>query len=699
MIDSYFYKITEKLNLNLRKKVPQVLQTEAAECGLASLAMICHYYGLQIDLFNLRQRFGLSSQGATLKTLVAVASSLKLKTRPLSLDIDEINALKTPCVLHWDMNHFVVLAAVRGGRIIIHDPAFGRRVLGLREISQHFTGIALEIWPDCEFSPATEKSRIRFRTLLSNIYGLKSALIKILCLSIVIEAINLLMPVGTQLVMDHVILAGDHDLLAVICIGLLFSILLRTGVAIFRTWTSIVMGAVINVQWKAGVFDHLIKLPLTYFEKRKLGDIHSRFGSLETIQTTFTTNIVNSIIDCIMSAGVFVMMLLYGGCLVWVCLGFTAVYVLLRLGTYRHYRQVSEEQLVKGAKADSHFMETLYSISTLKSLGIAEIRAQSLLNLNIDTTNAGIKQTKLDMMFGGINSFIGACDQILVLWLGASLVIDNQISLGMFIAFNAYRGQFSEQTGNLTNMLVQLRMLSLHNERISDIVLSEPEMQMPSQRLFSFGKATSFEVRNLIYQYDSLSKPVINNLNISIKSGESVAIIGPSGIGKTTLMKLMSGLLKPTGGTLLIDGLDIHAIGVNNYRQSISCVLQDDKLLSGSIAENIAGFDLTPDYEWIKICALNCNIHNDILKMPMGYETLVGELGGSLSGGQKQRLLIARALYRRPNILFLDEATSHLDLDNEALINTAISSLDITRVIIAHRPSTIASAGRIITLT
>lgn len=699
MSDAYFHSIRQKLHLSFRKKVPQVLQTEAAECGLASLTMVCQYYGLQIDLFNLRRKFELSIRGATLGSLVDIASSLKLKTRPLSLDLDELSALKTPCILHWDMNHFVVLVSVRGGRIVIHDPAFGRRVLGMQELSQHFTGIALELWPDVDFSPITQKSRLSFRTLLSNVQGLKSALSKIFFLSIVIESIGLIMPVGTQLVMDHVILASDHDLLILICIGLLFFTLFRAGVAMVRSWIAIVMGAFIDIQWNSGVFDHLMKLPLSYFEKRKLGDIQSRFGSLETIRTTFTTSIISSIIDGIMSVGVFVMMLLYGGWLVWVVLGFTAIYIALRLWTYRHYRQASEESLVKGAKAGSYFMESLYSIATLKSLGIAETRAQTWLNLNIDTTNAGIKITKLDMFFGGINSFIGTCDQIIILWLGASLVIDNQMTLGMFIAFNAYRGQFSEKASNLIDVVLQLRMLSLYNERISDIVLTESEKNLPSRTLFASGKATSFEVRNLVYQYDSLSKPIISDLNIRIQAGENVAIVGPSGIGKTTLMKLMSGLLKPTEGTLLIEGLDIHAMGINNYRQSIACVLQDDKLLAGSIAENISGFDITPNYEWIESCACSCNIHSDILQMPMGYETLVGELGGSLSGGQKQRLLIARALYRRPSILFMDEATSHLDLENEAFINSAILSLDITRVVIAHRPSTIASAERVITLT
>lgn len=502
MTESYFDTLKGKLNLSLRRKVPQILQTEASECGLASLAMVCHYHGLQIDLFNLRSRYGFSSRGATLSALIDIASALKLQSRALSLNIDELKALKMPCILHWDMKHFVVLVSVSRGRAVIHDPAFGRKVLGLHELSRHFTGVALELWPDSEFQPIKQQSRLRFRKLMSNVRGLKGALLKIFCLSIVIETVNLLLPVGTQLVMDHVILAGDHDLLALICIGLLFFILFRTGVSMLRSWISIVMGALIDVQWKAGVFDHLMKLPLSFFEKRKLGDIQSRFGSLDTIRATFTTSIVSSIIDGIMSVGVFIMMLLYGGWLVWVVLGFTAIYVILRLSTYQYYRQLSEEQLVKGARAGSHFMETLYSVSTLKALGLSETRSQYWLNLNVETINAGIKLTKLNMMFGGLGAFIATCDQVIILWLGAALVIDNQMTIGMFIAFNAYRGQFSERASSLIDMMLQLRMLSLHNERVADIVLSSPESQMPARQLFTKGKAAELQVRNLRYQYD-----------------------------------------------------------------------------------------------------------------------------------------------------------------------------------------------------
>lgn len=699
MNKALFENIISKLNFSFRKSTPVILQSEVSECGIACLAMISGYYGLNIDLFNFRERFGSPSQGVSLLSLSHTADRAGLKNRALSLDLDEIHQLKLPCVIHWGMNHYVVLTKVRKSSFVVHDPALGKRIIGIQEMSNNFTGIAMELWPDQNFQQEKAKSRLRLLDLMRNIVGLKSTLIKLFAFSVVIEAIGLLLPIGTQMVTDHVIMAHDQSLLAVICIGLVTFTLFRTFLSMLRGWTSLTLNTLTSIQWKTTLFDHLVRLPLAFFEKRQLGDIQSRFGSLDTIRSTFTNSIVTGVIDSIMTIGLLVMLTLYGGWLVWVVVGFTVCYAIIRLATYRFYRRVSEEQVIKGARANSHFMESLYGIATIKALNIKERRSQNWLNLNIDACNAGIKQTRFDMLFGGINTFISSIDQVVILWLGTLMVIDNNMSLGMFMAFNAYRGQFSQRASSLIDLVMQLRMLSLHNERLSEIAFSEPEAEMPVRRVFAENEGIKLEIKNLSYQYDPFSQPIFSNLDITIEPGESLALVGPSGVGKTTLLKVMCGLLSPTSGDVKANNLSIEKIGLNNYRLSTACVLQEDRLFSGSIAENISCFEDNADMDFIIECARHCNIHDEIINMPMGYETLVGELGTGLSGGQKQRLLIARALYRKPGILFMDEATSHLDLNNEANINQSISSLSITRVIVAHRPSTIASADRVIDLS
>ncbi|WP_255341965.1 peptidase domain-containing ABC transporter [Pantoea sp. AS-PWVM4] len=699
MTNGEMKELFSRLHIRLRRRMPVLLQTEAAECGLVSLAMIASWYQLPADLRLLRQQSGISSRGATLRTVIDTAAMAGLKSRALRLEMDNLRALKLPCILHWDLNHFVVLVAVKRNRVIIHDPATGHRVLGMQEVSLHFTGVALELWPSGEIpknSPA--RPRIPLWSLTGRIAGLGTTLTKLFCYSVLIESVSLLLPVGMQMVLDHAIPASDAGLLTLICLGLVFFVLFRTGASMLRGWTSLVMSTLITVQGKARLFDHLLALPTEWFEKRKLGDIQSRFTSLETLQTTLTSNVVSGIIDSIMTVGLIIMMLLYGGSLLWVVLAFTLLWILFRLGTYQAWRQSSEEQIVKNARSGSHFMETLYGIHTIKALGLAALRAQHWLNLNVESANTTIRKTRFEMLFSGGNTLIATLQQITLLWLGANAVIAGHMTLGMFVAFSTYRGLFADRTAALLDNVLQLRMLSVHKERVADVVLATPETTpgAPVYPLLHHEEPAALSVRKLTFRHDPFSPLLFNELDLDIHARECVAITGPSGRGKTTLLKIMAGLLKPTGGEVYVNGIDIRASGIANWQACIACVLQEDTLLAGSVAENICSFDTQPDDAWIQECARLSQIHDDILAMPMGYQTLISELGGSLSGGQKQRLLIARALYRRPQVLFLDEATSHLDVDNESRINAAIRGLNITRILIAHRPSTIASADRVI---
>ncbi|HDR2689171.1 peptidase domain-containing ABC transporter [Enterobacter ludwigii] len=693
-----FKTLLGQLDLHLRSRVPLVHQTESSECGLACLAMICNHYGKNSNLISLRQQFNLSARGTTLAGMKEIAEQLGLASRCLSLELHELNSLKIPCILHWDFNHFVVLVGVKQNRVILHDPARGRRTINLEEMSQYFTGIALEVWPGSTFTEEQESHHFSLKALAAKVHGLKGTLAKIFFYSLIIESINLLIPIGTQLALDHAIPAADVGLLTLICIGLLLFTFLRLALSALRSWSSLLMTTLINVQWQSGLFSHLLRLPLSYFERRKLGDIQSRFGSLNTLRETFTSSIVGALIDGTMLIGVVIMMALYGGWLTGVVMCFTALYVLIRLMTYSTYRELSEEILVRDARTRSYFMETLYGIATIKMQGFSERRSIHWLNLEIDTINTEIKITKMDLLFGGVNSLITACEQIAMLWLGSRLIIDNDITIGMFIAFGVFREQFADRIWSLTNFLTKLRMMHLHNERVADIALNTQEKKKPDIEILNTMKPVALEINALSYRYDDHSAAVFRGLSFQVLAGESVAITGPSGAGKTTLMRVLCGLFEPQTGSVMIDGNDIQQLGLNNYRKIIGCVMQDDKLFSGSIRENICGFDENADYEWMEECARASFIHGAIVKMPMGYDTLVGELGEGLSGGQKQRIFIARALYRKPGILFMDEATSALDEESETYVNQAIKKLNITRIIIAHRQSTIASVERVIRL-
>ncbi len=465
-----------------------------------------------------------------------------------------------------------------------------------------------------------------------------------------------------------------------------------------RAWSSLILATLINVQWQAKLFKHLLRLPLDYFERRKLGDIQSRFGSLDVLRSTFTSSIVGAMMDSIMVISVLIMMILYGGWLAWIVVGFTVIYVLMRIATYGYYRELSEESIIKSARASSYFMETLYGIATVKMQGMTTRRGNQWLNLEIDNINTEIRVSKMEMLFGGIYTFIAACDQIVILWIGGHLIISNQMTLGMFVAFGAFRSQFSERVNSLTSFLLQLRMTSLHNERIADIALHPSENRQPEFAPPLAFKPIAITTHDLCYRYDDHAPLTFRDLNITIDQGECVAIVGASGSGKTTLMRLLCGLFTPVSGKIEVNGFDLQQLGINNYQSMIACVMQDDKLFAGSIKQNITGFVDEIDEAWMKECAQMSFIHDVVMALPMGYETLIGELGEGLSGGQKQRLFIARALYKKPGLLFMDEATSALDVESERRVNEAIKQLAITRVIISHRESTVATADRIIVL-
>ncbi len=690
--------LISKLDFTVKRRLPVIHQAESSECGLACLAMVCSYFGQNVNIMALRQLFSISSRGSSILTLRQLSSQLAMSSRVLSVELDQLNLVKKPCILHWDFNHFVVLAGVRKNKYIIHDPAAGRREVTKDEMSRLFTGIVLELWPGSEFTPQVEHKKISLRNLIKSIHGITGTLTKIFSIALVIEAMGFLLPIGTQLVMDHVIPASDSGLLALICTGLIIMVLLKTLLSLLKSWITLKMSTLINVQWQSGLFSHLLSLPVSYFERRKLGDIQSRFGSLNTIQTTFTSSLVGAIIDGMLIAGLLVMMLLYGNYLSYIVLGFSLFYISIRIFTYHRYKQLSEEALINNARSASFFMESLYGITSIKLQGMMSRRHSHWLNLQIDAINSGLRISKMDLFFGGLNTFISSIEQVLVLWLGISMILNNQMTIGMFIAFGSFRSQFSEKVYSFVSFLLQLRIMGLHNDRISDIALSETEQEKQddgrTQNLFP----AVLEVKNLDFRYDMSSHYILKSFNLNVEAGESIAIVGDSGSGKSTLMKLMCGLSAPESGQIFINGEDIQQKGINNYLKMIGCVMQDDRLFSGSIKDNICGFSEEIDDEWLMECARASHIHSVIMSMPMGYDTLIGELGEGLSGGQRQRIFIARALYRKPGILFLDEATSALDAKSEQAINAAIKNLKITRIIIAHRPDTINSADRIIRL-
>jgi ATP-binding cassette subfamily B protein RaxB len=684
------------LQFGWRRKLPVFLQTEAAECGLASLGMVACFHGHRVDLAALRRRFTVSLKGATLAFLMQAAGKLHLAPRPLRLELQELPQLRAPCILHWDMNHFVVLKSADGRGAVVHDPAFGVRRLSLADVSKHFTGIALELTPTSDFRPTDDRRHVRLRDLLGSVTGLKRSLAQVFLLALALQAFAVVSPFYMQWAVDGAVVTADRDLLTVLGTGFLMLAVIQVGIAALRSWVVLYLGTTLNLQWLANVFTHLLRLPVSWFERRHLGDVVSRFGSVNSIQRTLTSSFIEAIIDGVMALATLAMMLVYSGWLTAVALAAVSLYGVLRWSFYDPLRRATEEHIVHSAKQQSHFLETVRGVQSIKLFGRQEERRSRWLNLVVDAVNQDLVTQKLTLGFRSANGLVFGIERIAIVWLGALLVLDSAFSVGMLFAFVSYKEQFSARVAGLIDKLIELRMLNLQAERLADIVLTPPERESPSTPVDAID--ASLEVRAASFRYSDPEPFVLVNCSFVVAPGDSVAIVGPSGGGKTTLVKLMLGLLQPTDGKILAGGVDIQKLGIDRYRKLVGTVMQDDQLFAGSIADNVSFFDPAPDQAAVEHCARLAAVHDDITAMPMAYNTLIGDMGAALSGGQRQRILLARALYKRPRILFLDEATSALDVQKERAVNEAIRSLNLTRIIIAHRPETIASADRVIVL-
>jgi len=699
---------THDLRFWHKKEVRTCMQSEASECGLACLAMIASYHGHSTDLISLRQRFSLGIRGVTLKNMVDLANAMNFASRPVKVELDDIPHLKLPCILHWNFNHFVVLEKVRchaNGKLrsaTIHDPASGKTTVWREELSSCFTGIALELLPTENFKRIEERARLHLGTLLNGIRGLKSAFFQILGLALCLEVFALATPLFMQLIVDGAVQTSDKNLLSVICLGFCLLVLLQVAIAAFRSWVVLYISTNLKLQLISNTFSHLLKLPLQFFEKRHIGDVASRFNSVHTIQEALSTKTIESILDGLLATTALAVIFYYSAQLASVVVLSASMYLLSRIFFYSYNHRSSEEKLTFHAREQSYFIESMYALKAIKLFNGEGARHAKWLNLFSETTSRSIRIQKLALSFTTLTGLLSGLENIIVIWLGALLVINQHFTLGMLYAFLAYKTIFSTRTFSLIDKLMELRMLSLQAERLSDILLTEPEEYghgtEGSSLYQAIAKPPTIELRDVSFRYSDVDPWVLKNISFTVESGESVVLVGVSGCGKTTLLKILTGLLTPSSGEMLINGIPLVKYGVKNYRALFAAVMQDDDLLSGSIADNISFFDADSDMKKIYTCAEQASIANEISDMPMRYQTLIGDMGSSLSGGQRQRILLARALYKEPLILFLDEATSHLDIGNEQNVNQTLQRHGITKIAAAHRQETIAMASRKIEL-
>lgn len=674
------------------QRMRPLLQSEAAECGLAALAMIALHYGHRINLPGLRQRYPTSIKGTTLEELMAIASDLELAPRALRLEVAELDKLQKPAILHWDLNHFVVLESATPRHVMILDPARGRRRMTLAAFGRHFTGVALELTPTADFKPIEARTRTRLSDLWSRLSNFGGPFTQIVILSLLMQLTTLVAPFFIQLTVDEAIGQGDASLLTILLIGFVVVYGLAAVTRALRDWVVLTLGQSLSYQLGGNLIRHLVRLPLGYFERRHVGDLLSRIGSIQPIQALLTKGIVNILIDSALLVTTLVVMMLISPTLTGIVVALTLLYLLVTQLLYPGLRRRTEEEIMARANEETYLMETMRAIRAIKLHGHEALRENGWRNRYAEVISAGYKARIVDIKLDLAENILFGLSFLLTVYFGALAVMDQRLTVGLLLAFLAYRSSFSSSASSLVGQFQKWRLLGVHLDRLSDIVGERKEeirLGGPRQSLMP---GPGVRVEGLTFAYTPAEAPILDQVDIDIPPGSFVAIVGPSGSGKTTLMRILLGLLQPASGKVHVEGVPLGPATMAAWRRRIAAVMQDDYLLSGTLADNIAFFDPFPDQQLIEHASRLARIHNDILKMPMGYHSLISDMGAALSAGQRQRILLARALYRDPDALFLDEGTANLDPATEAQIATMIAGLEITRVVIAHRPALVEKA-------
>lgn len=678
------------------RRVAPIRQAEAAECGLASLAMIANFHGHDFDLAEMRRRFGTSSRGMTLKQIMQTADALGMAPRPLKVALERMSAIATPAILHWDMNHFVVLDRFSKGRALIVDPAKGASWYDLESLSRHYTGVALELRPAPGFKPERAQSALKLRQLWSDARGRTRAFAQIALLSIVLQVYALASPYFLQISVDQALPSSDGNMVAVLGLGfLIFGVIAAAG-AMLRATTLLAAGTALSFGITSNIARHLMRLPTTWFEKRSVGDILSRFQSVGPIQQLLVERAPAALIDGVLAILTLALMALYSPTLTLVPIAGALAYAVLRRATLPAERLAENNRIIASGKEQGAMIETLRGMTTLRIAGRETMRQAAWQNRLSEAFAAKYGHERIRAVMQTSAGFVTTVEMVLITWLGVTMVIAGGFSVGMLFAFLAYRLQFSIAVKGLVDAAGEFGMMRLHLDRLSDIAL-EKEDRGFSESLVPTEFKGGVEVKNVVYAYGPHDPRVLDGVNLKIEPGEHVAITGPSGGGKSTLVRILLGLADPDEGEVLLDGVPMQRFGRRAFREQVGTVLQEDVLFAGTIAENVAGFDEVDQTRLEEVLKI-ASIQDDISQMPMKHLTLVGDMGSSLSGGQRQRILLARALYHRPRLLIMDEGTAHLDAEHERQVNASIAAMGVTRIIIAHRQETIEAADRVVHL-
>ncbi len=681
------------------KRVPVILQNHATECGAACLAMVLAYFGKEVRLDEVRETMGVGRDGVSALNILKAGRFYGLRSRGIKIeDVDEeVPYLEgSPTILHWEFNHFVVLDKLHAKGVWIVDPAVGRRFLTDDEFKKSFTGVAMTFEPLETFTGSKIDRRNFWQFLQKTILG-TGLLSRIVVVSLVLQLLGLGLPVLTGLVVDQVVPKGDVHLLTVVGAGLAMVIGFNFISALIRSYLNLHLRTLLDSQMTFGFLDHLVDLPYAFFQARSYGDLLNRVNSNANIREILTSSTLSTVIDGGMVLIYLLVLLVASPAMAGVTLLLALLQVAVFLRVRKLQRDLATRSLAAQVKSQSYLVQVLAGIETLKTSGTEHRAIDQWADLYVSELNVSLERGRQQAWMDAALGALRMASPLVILVCGAAWVMKGNLALGEMLSLSALAAGFLTPIGNLVGTMSQLQTIGSYLDRINDVL--ETPREQEEQQVSQPGKVRgNIAIDQVSFRHGPLSPMVVREVSLQIRAGRSVALVGPSGSGKTTLARLLVGLYKPTSGRILYDNVDLAQQDARAVRAQLGIVTQAPYLFSTSIRANIALAVPNLPLERIVEAAKLAAIHEDIVAMPMGYETMLADGGSSMSGGQRQRIALARALVGKPSVLLLDEATSSLDTIVEARVHANLESLNSTRIIIAHRLSTIINADLILVM-
>lgn len=688
-----------KLARKIQKhRVPEIAQQSAIECGLACLAMILTYHGREISIGELRAQSGLGRDGLSALSIVKIARNHNMRVRAISLQQSDLRNVPLPAIIHWEFNHFVVVERWTQSEVDIVDPAQGRRHLSYQEFDKSFTGVVITLEPGVHFDREATSAKLSLREYLLQYAGqMPMAIVEVIGTSLLILGFGLISPLLTKFILDQVLPLKLSNMMLWLGAGLILMMVTQTAATLLREWLLVYLRARIDTRMMLDFFERMLSLPYKFFQVRSSGDLLARMASNTVIRDTISNQMITTFLDGSTVILYFFILFWQSRQFALLSLGMGLLQVLLLLCSGRAIRDFSRRELAAQGKSQGYMAEALAGMATLKAAGAEQQSLEQWTNLFLEQLNISVRRNYLTVLINGAQSVLRTLTPMALLWLGATQVMNGTLSIGTMFALNTLAGAFLAPIGSLVGTGQQLQIVRTHFERLADVSTAEPE-QDRAKALPPPCLSGRIRMDRVSFRYDPEASEVLHNINLTIEPGQKVALVGRTGSGKSTLGKLLLGLYLPTEGQILYDNFPLANLDLQDVRRQFGVVLQESAIFSGSVRQNVSLHDPSMPMERIVEAASMAAIHEDIARMPMGYETYVSEGGSGLSGGQRQRLAIARAIAHHPAILLLDEATSHLDVITEQQVEHNLHAVPCTQIIIAHRLSTIRDADVIIVL-